>query len=53
MTDKNVVVTVYALRVFITIIVIEFSIQLDLLYTFKSYCKWYKKMAILPFINFQ
>ena len=34
MTDKNVVVTIYALGVFITIIAIEFSIQLDLLYTF-------------------
>ena len=34
MTDKNVVVAVYALRFFITIIVIEFSIQLGLLYTF-------------------
>ena len=34
MTDKNVVVAVYALLAFITIVVIEFSIQLDLLYTF-------------------
>ena len=34
MTDKNVVVTVYALRIFITIIVIEFAIQLDLLILF-------------------